>query len=232
MSFLQPRSDINICNKALSRIKQQPLAGSLLDPANQNKHAGRECALWYPAVVRQILTAHHWGIATKQVALASQPSNDRSSEWMNAYLAPSDMAFPVIVGPLTTGTVGISYYQGLGYLIASLYGRPMFRFSGQTIYANTDGAVLDYVSFNITEQDFNDAVEKLVVLFLASNLARSVAKDDALARELHDEGVKEMNLEIARSLNLGGPRYGDTITEAEMVRGGYDPVLIGYGLRP
>src|SRR5207253_2507948 len=124
---------------------------------------------------------------------------------------PTDMAFPVLVGPLATGTVGISYYRGLGYLIASLYGRPLFRFATKTIYANTDGAVLDYVSFDLTEQDFNDAVEKLIVLFLASNLARSVAKDDTLARELHDEGLKELNVEIARELNLGGPRYGENI---------------------
>jgi len=232
MSFLTPRSDIDICNKALSRIKQQPLSGSLTDPANLNKHAARECNLWYPAIVRQVLTAHHWGLATKQVALAAQPTNDRSLEWTNAYLAPTDMAFPVLVGPLATGSTGISYYRGLGYLIASLYGQPLFRFATQTIYANIDGAVLDYVSFNITEQDFNDAVEKIVILFLASNLARSVAKDDKLAADLHNEAVAEMNLEIARELNLGGPRYGETISEYEMVRGGYDPVLVSYGFRP
>lgn len=232
MSFIQPRSAIDICNKALSRIKQQPLSGSLTDPANLNKHAARECNLWYAAIVRQVITSHHFGLATRQVGMVSQTTNDRSLEWTNAYIAPTDMAFPVIVGPLATGTTGISYYRGLGYLIASLYGRPLFRYANSTIYANTDGAVLEYVSFNITEQDFNDAVEKLVVLFLASNLARSVAKDDTLARELHDEGVKEMNLEIARELNLGGPRYGEVLSENELARGGYDPRFASYGIRP
>lgn len=232
MSFIEARSDISICNKALSRIKQQPLAGSLDDPANLNKHAGRECKLWYKSIVRQVLTSHHFGLATKQVALASQPTNDRSAEWSSAYIAPTDMAFPVLVGPLVSGNVGISYYRGLGYLIASLYGRPLFRYATGTIYANTDGAVLDYVSFNLTEQDFNDAIEKLIVLFLASNLARSIAKDDTLARELHDEGLKEMNLEIAREMNLGGQRYGEGISEYEMARGGFDPTFAGYGLRP
>lgn len=232
MSFIEARSDISICNKALSRIKQQSLSGSLTDPANLNKHAARECNLWYKPVVRQVLASHHFGLATKQVGLVSQPTNDRPAEWTNAFIAPTDMAFPVLVGPLVTGTIGISYYQGLGFLIASLYGRPLFRYATGTIYANIDGAVLDYVSFDITEQDFNDAVEKLVVLFLASNLARSVAKDDTLARELHDEGLKEMNLEIARELNLGGQRYGEGISEYEMARGGFDPTFAGYGLRP
>lgn len=232
MSFLTPRSAIDMCNKALSRIKQQPLSGSLTDPANLNKHAARECALWYPTVVRNVLTSHHFGLATKQVALVSQPTNDRELEWSSAYLAPTDMAFPVLVGPLATGSVGVSYYRGLGYLLASLYGRPLFRFANKTIYANTPGAVLEYVSFDLTEQDFNDAVEKLVVLFLASNLARSVAKNDDLARELHDEGLKELNLEIARELNMGGPRYGEWMSENEMVRNGLSPTLAGYGFRP
>jgi hypothetical protein len=229
MSFLEPRSDISICNKSLSRIKQQPLAGALDDPANLNKHAGRECKLWYKTIVRQVLTSHHWGLASTRVALVALSTNNRSEEWTTAYAAPTDMAFPITVGPYSA-TSTISYYRGLGFLLAQLYGKPLFRYETNTIYANIEGAVVDYVSFNITEQDFNDQVEKLIVLFLASQLARSVAKDDTLARELHDEGIKEMNIEIARSLNIGGPRYGNGMTEAEMVRGGYDPVLAGYGL--
>lgn len=225
MSFLTPRSDIDFCNKALSRIKQQPLSGSLTDPANLNKHAARECNLWYKSIVRQVLTSHHFGLATKRVGLVSQSANDRPVEWANAYVAPTDMAFPVLVGPLATGSTGISYYRGLGFLIASLYGRPLFRFAAKTIYANISGAVLEFVSFDITEQDFNDAVEKLIVIFLASVLARSVAKDDTLARELHDEGIKELNIEIARELNIGGPRYGEGISEYEMARSGFDPRL-------
>lgn len=227
MSFIETRSDIQICGKALSRIKQQPLSGALDDPVNQNKHAGRECLLWYKTIVREVLTAHHWGLATKRVALVSAPTNPRPAEWAAAYLPPADMAFPVMVGPYSD-VAGVSYYRGVGFLLASLYGRPVFRFEGAIIFAAIEGATLDYVSFDLTEQDFNEAVEKLVVLFLASQFARSIAKDDKLAKELHQEGVSEMNLEIARNLNMSQPRYGQFISESEMARGGLDPVLAQY----
>lgn len=227
MSFIETRSDIEICNKALSRIKQQPLSGSLDDAVNQNKFAATQCVLWYKTIVRKVLTAHHWGLATKRVALANAATNTRPLEWAAAYLPPSDMAFPVMIGPYSD-VAGVSYYRGLGFLLASLYGRPVFRFEGATIFGAIEGATLDYVSFDLTEEDFNEAVETLVVIFLASQLARSVAKDDKLAKELHQEGVTEMNIEIARNLNMSQPRYGQFISESEMARGGLDPVLAQY----
>jgi hypothetical protein len=229
MSFIEPRSEISICNKALSKVKQQGLQGSLDDAANPNKHAGRECKLWYKTIVRQVLSMHHWGLAVKRVALTSAAVNDRSLEWMNAYLAPTDMAFPMLIGPYSSG-VTVSYYRGLGYLLGQLTGQPMFRYEGNLIYAQLDGATLDYTSFDITEQDLNDAVEKVIVLFLAAQLARSISKDDKLAKELHEEGVSAVNLEIAHNLNIGGQRYGYGWSESDMVRQGYDPVLAGYGL--
>lgn len=228
MSFQEPRSDISICNKALSRIKQQQLSGSLDDPVNLNKHAGRECIIWYKSIVRQVLSMHHWGLATKRIALAGAPTNDRAVEWAQAYTPPSDMAFPVMIGPYGS-TTGVSYYQGLGFLLASLYGRPIFLYEGNIIYSLISGATLDYVSFDITEQDFTEAVEALVVLFLASQLARSVAKDDALGEKLHQEGMNRMNIEIARNLNMSQPRYGESVSDTERARAGFDPMLAPYG---
>lgn len=229
MGFQEERSDISICNKALSRIKQQELSGSLTDPANLNKHAARECARWYKTVVRQLLSEHHWGLATKRVALAAL-TNDRDAEWTNAYAPPSDMAFPVMVGPYGGGS-GVSYYKGLGFLLASLYGRPIFKFEGGKIYSIVDGATLDYVSFDITEQDFNEALESLIVMFLSSELARSVAKDDKLADDLYNQAVRKMNLAIAQSFNVNQPRYDNNISDAELARSGLDPQIANlYGL--
>lgn len=226
MPFLETRDDMTLCNKALSRIKQQPLSGSLTDPANLNKNAARECVLWYKTIVRNVLTAHHWGLATKSVPLTAV-TNDRT-DWPFAYAPPTDMAFPVMIGSYSS-TAGVSYYRGLGYLLASLYGKPVFLYQGGKIYSILDAPVLDYVSFNITEMDFNDAVDKLVVLFLAAQLARSVAKDDKLGDDLHKEGMNAMNLEIARSLNMTQPRYGDFVSEGERARDGLDPMLSRYG---
>lgn len=228
MSFIEERSDILICNKALSRVKQQALSGSLDDQANANKQAARECKLWYKTIVREVLTAHHWGLATKRRVLTTV-TNTRDSEWLLAYAPPTDMAFPVMIGPYGD-TAGVSYYRGLGSLLASIYGRPVFLFESGVIFSMIDAATLDYVSFDITEQDFNEAVEKLVVIFLSAQLARSIAKDDKLAKELHTEGVNAMNIEIARNLNMSQPRYGGSyVSETERARAGFDPALPSFG---
>ena len=229
MSFLEPRSEISICNKALSRIKQAQLSGSLDDPANLNKHAARECRLWYKTIVRQVLSMHHFGLATKRVPLVSKPVNDRSAEWANAYIPPTDMAFPVMIQPSTGSASVVSYYVGVGFILARLYGRPLFLFQSGTVYSQVADGELEYVSLDITEQDFNEAVEGLVVLFLASVLARSVAKDDKLAADLHNEATTRLNIDIAQNLNMNQPRYDNVVSETELARAGYDPGILEFG---
>lgn len=223
MSFMEERSAVDVCNKALSRISQAPIVGALDDPANGNRHAARECRLWYPKVVRSLLEKHHWGIATVRAPLA-EVGNDDSLNWTYAYQTPTDMAFPVSIDLGTTyGTTAISYYQGVGYLLAELYGRPMFKRRGKTLYAHTVGAMLEYVSYNITEADFTDTFEDLVVLALAAPLARSVAKDEDLARGFEEQLTTAINQAIAHELNMGRPRYGEGVTDAERARFG-----VGY----
>lgn len=218
MSFQQVRSEIDICNKALARIFQQPLSGSLSDPANQNKLAARECNRFYKAVVRSLLEKHHWGIATKRVALTAI-ANTRAAEWAEAYARPSDMAFPVSISPYV-GASQVSYYAGLGFLLGTLSGMPVFRYENSTIFARIAGAELDYVSFDITEADFTQTFEDLVVEFLAAKLANPVAKDPALAADIENVAVSKMNQAIAHNLNAMGQRYDHYITEGEMARGG------------
>lgn len=229
MGFQEARSEISVCNKALSRIYQQPLSGSLDDPGNANKHAARECRLWYKTIVRQVLSMHHFGLATVRAPLVSKPVNDRSAEWANAYVPPSDMAFPVLVQPATGVASTVSYYVGVGFILARLYGRPLFLYQSGTIYSQVADAELEYVSFSITEQDFNEAVEALVVLFLAAVLARSVAKDQKLGAEIHNEATTRLNIEIAQNLNMSQPRYDNVVSETELARAGYDPGILEFG---
>lgn len=227
VSFQETRSAISICNKALGRIQQGPLSGTLfpLDAANQNKLAGRECARWYKSTVRWVLEQHHFGLARKRVALV-EVTNDRSSEWTIAYQPPTDMAFPVIISPYPFGASQVSYYQGVGSIIAQVYGRPIFRYEGGVIYSLYAGGSLDYVSFDITEADFNETVEELIVRFLSSKLALSVAKDRQMAGDLEQDAIGKLNLAIAQSLNADNPRYGNFISEAELARGSFGQDLI------
>lgn len=225
MSFIENRSDVSICNKALSRIYQTPITGALNDASNLNKLAPRECARWYPTVVRRLLEQHHFGIATKRVALAAVAGSRQ--EWAYAYAPPSDMAFPVSVQPFTAASSvgGIGWYQGLGYILASLHGRPHFLYQNGVLYSNLPNATLDYVSFNITAQDFTATFEDLVVKFLSAELALPIAKDRALSNDLRQEATQALNTAIAVSLNTQNPRWGDGPSEAEYARAGFSSYL-------
>jgi hypothetical protein len=229
MSFKEARDAVSIANRALSTVKQQAIQGSLDDPLNDNKQVVREARLWYKPTVRMLLEKHHWGLATKRVSLV-ETTNDRGGEWGAKYLTPADMAFPVMIGPYTSLS-GVSYYAGIGYILASLYGRQIFRYEGNHLYAAITGAVLDYVSYDITEAEFNQTFEDLVVAFLASRFARSIAKDDKLADSLHSAAVQHMNSAIAQNLNLSKPRYDYRISDAEMAREGFDPTIYPLGYR-
>jgi hypothetical protein len=230
MSFIESRSDISICNKALSRIGQAGLSGTLDDPANNAKLAGRECRLHYKPTVRWVLEQHHWNLATKRQTLV-ETSNARSLEWGFAYAKPADMAFPVAIyspGDATSGT--ISYYRGLKGLMAQLYGKPLFTYSGGVLYSMLGPAEIEFTSLDITEQDFTEQLEDLIVLFLASKLAYSVAKDHRMGNEIKQEALTELNRVIAANLNEQQPTYGNTMSEAEMARNGLDPWVAGFGL--
>lgn len=216
MTFKQTASDVSLCNLAIAKCSETKFISSL-DDAGLIASA---CKRWYKPVVARLLEMHHWGLATKRAPLVAV-ANDRSSEWLYAYAAPDDMAFPVNFHlGATTGTV--SYYRGLGSLLASISGRPVFLHENGVIYTRLEGD-LSYVSFDITEADFNATFENLVVLFLAAQLALEIPKDKKLSDAFKDEGVREANVAITQSLNAGRPTYGNRPSQAEYARGG------GYG---
>lgn len=212
MSFKEIASGVTLANRALGMISESKTLSSL-DDAGHNAQAVRR---WYKPVVARLLEMHHWGLATVQASLAQQLVNSRSDQWIFAYAAPEDMAFPVSVGPY--GGASASYYRGLGGLVASLNGRPMFQHHGSTIYSNYSGDV-EYVSYDITEADFTPTFEHIVVLSLASKLAAEIPKDADMAASLAKQAASEMNLAITMNLNAGNPKYGQMISENELVRG-------------
>lgn len=232
MSFIEPRSDISICNKALSRIGQVGLTGTLTSPTG-NSNASRECRLHYKPTVRWVLEQHHWNLATNRQTLIELGTNPRSIEWAYAYAKPADMAFPVgIYSPGGTIAGTVSYYSGLKGLFAMLYGKPLFTYSGGVLYSMLGPAELEYTSLDITEQELTEQLEAMIVLFLAAKLAYSVAKDHKMGNEIRQEGFSELNRVIAANLNEQQPTYGNHMSEAEMARNGLDPWVASLGLRP
>jgi hypothetical protein len=212
MSFKQSASAVSIVNRALDMVSESKTIASLDDPG----HIAQVARRWYKTVVADLLETHHWGLATKQSSLVAV-DNGRSSQWLYAYSTPDDMAFPVGIA-LSNGTSSINYYRGLSGLLALVYGRPIFQMHQGVIYSNVEGD-LEYVSFDVTEQDFSPSFEEIVVLKLAAKFALAIPKDFDLSEELDRKALGKMNLVITQNLNTGKPQYGMQVSEGELARG-------------
>ncbi len=214
MSFRETLSDIRLCNRALSRLAQAPITS--VDPPSPVGNSSRECALWYKPTVARLLEMHHWSLATKRIESLAVVANDRS-DWLYAFAAPDNMAFPVGFTMYGSG-VGVSYYRGLGGLIANRLGRQMFMLSDRTLYSNLTGP-LDYVSFDITEAQFTESFANIVELSLAAVMAMPITKNKKIETDLRSQATQAMNLAITQNLNAGNHRYGDEPSERDFARG-------------
>lgn len=212
MSFKKLTSDVDIGNRALGMVSESKRISSLND-AGANAAAVKQ---WYQPIVARLLETHHWGLATKKASLV-KVTNTRSTEWLYAYAVPDDMAFPVGIS-LGSGASSVSYYRGLAGLVAMAYGKPIFQFHNGVIFSNMEGE-LEYVSYNITEANFNATFANIVVLMLASRLALEIPKDYDLSDELEKKANAEINLAITQNLNSGNRQYGLNVSEGEMARG-------------
>lgn len=222
MSFRDIPSSAGIANRALGMISETKTITSIADDAGANAQAVRK---WYKPVVARLLEMHHWGLATKKASLV-QVDNGRSNEWLYAFSTPEDMAFPVGI-TLGTGLSSVSYYRGLGGLLGMISGKRIFLYQHGVIYSNILGD-LEYVSYDITEADFTSTLENIVVLMLASRLALEIPKDMDLSEKLAKQALTEINVAIAINLNSGNPKYGATVSEAELARGSLGGGWNGY----
>jgi hypothetical protein len=196
---------------ALAMVSESKTISSLEDPGQNAQSVKR----WYKPIVARLLEMHHWGLATKRAVLV-EVTNTRGNEWLYAYAAPDDMAFPVSMA-LLNGTSSVSYYRGLSGLIAMAYGKPIFQYHNGVIFTNVAGE-LEYTSFAISETDFTASFVDIVVLMLASRLALELPKDYKLSEALAKDATTKINLAITTNLNTGGQRYGGTPSESELVR--------------
>jgi hypothetical protein len=223
MSFKVAISEVLIWSEALALVPAEPVTN-----ISEQSLEARECRRFYKPVVAELLEQHHWGLATKRVALA-QVVNDRADEWGFAYAKPDDMAFPVQMFPTSGGIYRGWYLRDGAYW--SLTGRKMFEQVGGTIYSSIEAGTLEYTSFGISEADFTNLFKRIVCLELASRICQPISKNATRARELMtlSEGTRQRV--IANDMNRSSPHYGDGLTESELVRFGGGLPMAGYGGR-
>jgi hypothetical protein len=223
MSFRENLSGVALANRALSRLAQTPI--NSIDPATPSGVGARAVDCWYKPTVARLLEVHHWNLARKRLPL-TETTNDRV-DWLYKYAVPPEVAFPVSLSTLN-GTGGLQYYAGLGGLLGSLGGRPAFLLAGRFLYSRYAGD-LDFVSYDITEADFNSTFANIVDLTLAANMAYAITKNRARETELRTQASSAINIAIAANLNAGNPRYGDEISERDRVRGDFGQSQYNYG---
>lgn len=212
MSFKIAISDVLIWNEALALLPAEPVTN-----IDEQSLEARECRRFYKPVVAEMLEAHHWGLATRRVALA-QIANDRAGEWSLAYAKPADMAFPVQM--MDTGSVyaGWTFRDG-SYWTAN--GLKLFEQVGGKIYSQITAGVLEYTSFAITEADFTNLFKRIVVLELAARICQPITKNGTRMRELMAQSEAERQRVLANDMNRNHPTYGNRPTESEMARFGW-----------
>lgn len=226
MSFAESYTDVKICNRALSRLKESPIA-----TMDQGGVAARECRTWYKPTVRWLLEEHDWQLAAKRSPLTALAVNDRPMEWLYAYAAPVDLAYIVDIIPFNdSGAIG--YYQGLKQF--TLPRTQRFKREGSVIYSSVPGAYVAHTSLDVTEAEFNEQFVNVIDLYLASRIAIGLRGSEKMRDAYAQQGLTALQNAKAKNLNEQRQTYGDAMSDSERSRlggseygGGYTYPVLG-----
>lgn len=163
------RSEVSICNLALSHIGNHSRIQSLTE---ESAEADR-CGLIYEETRDQVLRDHHWGFATKYVTLAD--AGTPPSVWEYKYAYPNDcLKARYIIDPTSRNkNRAIAYQVG-----ADDSG------SGRVIYTNQATATLCYTAEVTDPSAFDVSFANALSYALAAKLAMPVANSKELTREM------------------------------------------------
>jgi hypothetical protein len=208
-------TQIELCNRALDEIP----AAQIITITEKSVQAD-VCRRHYPAVVGELLEKGNWSDARAQAPLAALADNDRAPIWAVAYAAPSDMVMPVRLLPAYSPSSDPDSFLLPGQRLAS----PMsatddpgldFDIAGNTIYANTSGAVLEYVRLGpIGGGSMSHLFARAVVMELAARISMPIRKDTGIKRQLMAEAKLALDEALASNANRRPQTYGDFVPDA------------------
>lgn len=84
MSLSAPHSEVDICNMALSHLKQAPIRQ--IDPPKTDVES--KCALQYHQIRQETLRSHTWNFASKRAQLTPDATKTPLFGFTHAYLLP------------------------------------------------------------------------------------------------------------------------------------------------
>ena len=201
------QSQVEICNRALSRIGHQQRIAAITD----NTAPARACLTWYDQIRQSMLRDRPWPFAQRYVALGRIVA-DPNPDWGYAYRYPTDFLKIYRVYSTTGTTSGTTIYATLGLVVSvpSFAQVPPWQIGsdtqGRIIYTDladaNAGGTWDVDDEGIWDPLFAEAF----AWRLAYEIAPGLAKDNAIMSRCRGEYDRLVQEASASALNEGARR--------------------------
>lgn len=168
-------TEVELCNRALARLGQQPRLTSI-DPPDGSAEAELFATAFAPAR-DSLLDRHAWAFASKRAALVLYDADEDSDidAWAYAYTIPNGMLRPLAVMPegasddltLVSGEVPQNFVIELNSA------------GVQVLYTNEPDATLRFIAYVDDPGAFSPLFQEALVCFLAAEVAGPLIKGEA-----------------------------------------------------
>lgn len=208
-------SKLQIWNMALAELPEQRIDS--LDDVNLASDFLND---QYQPAIEFLLEDHDYDFATIRAALAVV-ANDRPNEWQYAYRLPRDLARPLHLLPYSGTDVGaVPVYSWIGRSRGLETATP-FRIADGKLYCNIVGAVLEYATNTVAENQFTAKFARALALELAARVVMPIKKDAKRQGELIRMAEVARERAKADDMNRDRETTRDFIPEFMVARMGY-----------
>jgi hypothetical protein len=208
---------IDLCNRALAQIAASSVAD--LDEGSLESQEVKRFAL---PLLDEVSEWADWPFAIARVALPTV-ANDRPTEWLFAYAAPSDLVKPVAVRRVDDPSITWDLTEGGPGTFPRQDAMPLaLLHEGDVIFSNVESATLIYVRRLREVGEMPALLARAFELELAARIALPIKKDANLAMALARQAEVARARAVAEALNARGARTPRYIGLIEYARAGYD----------
>ena len=186
-------SDIDICNLALMRAGVTKQVASMQDRSVE----GMACAALYPLARDAALTSFSWPWATRRAGLqllsgGTPPVEVPRSGWRYVYALPTDCLMPLYIWP---GFPNPRPEERVPYTTELAKGG-----GSRVLLTDKDSAELVYVARVSAASVYPPAFVQALAWLVASELARALRKDEAVASRLYTQWQVALSQAAATAL--------------------------------
>lgn len=206
---------IDLCNRALAAVAMGQIAS-----LGEESLEARECRRFAQPLLNEMAD---WSdiipLGRKRVVLAETP-NDRASEWLYRYAAPSDMAQPIAIrakaDPAERLPLGGPFNFPLQDAVTLA-----FIYEEGAIYTNVPDATLIYARNQIDAAELSPLMQKAFCDELAARVAMPLTKEAKIAQALANVAASSRVTALTDEENKTERRQIRYTSEAEFARMGY-----------